>query len=239
MASAAPVTHLKLFMDQGERQVALFSGPDEVQHWLRNVSAEEVLQSGWHLLPRESLITVEDVESQGFLRSGVLMPEDPSQTDVISAWAMRAAGLASRQAEQEANAGHRSAEASLCERVVRSLELAMEHTSEGERRQDMADRRSAWLLRGVNGRLEAWNQQHDAAEAEALAQLFAALSDERWHDGKSDLSAARGNQQYWRAQALSAWAQASQAAEERGELEQAERCSQRVLAMLQHQEPEA
>ncbi|MEB3184528.1 MAG: Nif11-like leader peptide family natural product precursor [Cyanobacteriota bacterium] len=66
------ITHVKLFMDGGLRQVALFSGPDEQTQWLRNCPAEELLSHGWHLLPKEELISIQDVEVQGFLNPGAL-----------------------------------------------------------------------------------------------------------------------------------------------------------------------
>lgn len=59
-------------MDGGLRQVALFSGPDEQTQWLRNCPAEELLSHGWHLLPKEELISIQDVEIQGFLNPGAL-----------------------------------------------------------------------------------------------------------------------------------------------------------------------
>jgi predicted ribosomally synthesized peptide with nif11-like leader len=70
------ISHIKLFMDGGVRQVALFSGPDESTQWLRNCPAEDLLSHGWHLLPKEELITIQEVEIQGFLNPGALAEQD-------------------------------------------------------------------------------------------------------------------------------------------------------------------
>ncbi|MEB3235127.1 MAG: hypothetical protein VKM98_06850 [Cyanobacteriota bacterium] len=231
--AAASITHLKLFLDQTTRQVALFNGPDEAQQWLRNVPAEAVLSAGWHLLPKETLITVEEVESQGFLLPGALAPSDgPDPDNLALAWAMRAAGLAAQQAEQASAAHDAAAEASGCQRVAHFLDQAATHTAERAQLEEIAHKRAAWLVRGVNALLAAWNDSPSPEHAEALAQLFAALAEDRWNLGLPDLEQARQNHRFWSRRAAAAWADASQQAEQTGDLARAESGAAAVVRLL-------
>lgn len=227
----APITHLKLFLDQGDRQVALFSGPNESSQWLRNVPADEALQSGWHLLPQETLITVESLQQQGFLAEGLIQPSG-EQASMAWAWAMRAAALAAQQAERATAAHDDDAEAESCSRVVRFLEQAGSHSTAPAAHDDIVQKRAAWLVRGVNARLTAWNANPQAEHAEALAELFEALSREGWGAAQADRDTARQNQLFWARKAAAAWGQASQQAEQNGDLTRAEAGAAAVVRLL-------
>jgi predicted ribosomally synthesized peptide with nif11-like leader len=96
------ISHIKLFMDGGVRQVALFSGPDEHTQWVRNCPAEALLSHGWHLLPKEELITIQEVEVQGFLNPGALAEQssepEPGSDEQLKAFLAKVAADSALQA---------------------------------------------------------------------------------------------------------------------------------------------
>ena len=205
----ASITHLRLFLDQGVRRVALFGGPDAERDWLRNDDADALLNTNWDLLPLETLLSVTAVQQQ--------------------AWSLRAAGLAAQQADQAATANDPGSEAERCSRVAALLEQAAASTGP---MQALSERRAAWLLRGVNARLNAWQANQDPAHAEALAALFGQLADGGWSNDDDELARARQNQRFWQQQALEAWSTASQQAEQCGDLAAAEAGAVAVLRQL-------
>lgn len=229
------ITHLKLFVDQGERQVALFSGDDQQQDWLRNEAAETVLDNGWELLPQETLMSLAEVSAKGLLQRAFLNSDALNQADLIEAWTMRKARMASRLADAAATAGDRAAEADHSQRVVDCMEEMLASCTNEHRQQEISQQRSAYLLRAVDCRLALWNTMKSPEQAEALALLFAALADRRWPNGSIDVTTADANKVFWRNQALRAWGDASKAAEEQGAIDQAERCCSKVLQLLQDQ----
>ena len=229
------ITHLKLFVDQGERQVALFSGDDQQQDWLRNEAAETVLNNGWELLPQETLMSLAEISAKGLLQHAFLATDALGQAGMIEAWTMRKARMASRLADAAATAGDRAAEAEHSQRVVDCMEDMLASCTEGQRQQEISQQRSAYLLRAVNCRLALWNTMKSPEQAEALALLFAALANQRWPNGSIDVAMADANKLFWRNQALRAWGAASKAAEEQGDIDQAERCCSNVLKLLQDQ----
>jgi len=68
----AVITHLKLFMDGGIKQVALFKGDNQAEDWLRNSAATEVLIGNWLELPMEELIPLEQAAAKGFIGNTLL-----------------------------------------------------------------------------------------------------------------------------------------------------------------------
>ena len=110
-----PATHVKLFVDGDQRQAALFAGPDEANDWLRNCPADEVLSGGWHLLPKEKLINLAEVEERGFLLSSA------EQTDPLRNWQLRSADLRVRLATQAARQGDHGLEAEHAEAAAQQL----------------------------------------------------------------------------------------------------------------------
>ena len=229
------ITHLKLFVDQGERQVALFRGENQQQDWLRNASAEAVLNNGWELLPQETLMSVAEVRAKGLLQPGFVASDALSQAAVIEAWTMRKASLANRLADAANAAGDRAAEASHSQRVVDCMEDLLASCTDGQRHKEISQQRSAYLLRAVDCHLALWNDMQSPEHAEALAHLFAALADQRFAHHSIDTTTADSNKVFWRNQALRAWGDASKAAEEQGAIDQAERCCSKVLQLLADQ----
>ena len=229
------ITHLKLFVDQGERQVALFSGDDQQQDWLRNEAAETVLTNGWELLPQETLMSLAEVSDKGLLQRAFLASDALSQAGVIEAWMTRKARMASRLADAATTTGDRATEAQHSQRVVDCLEEMLASCTDDQRQQEISQQRSAYLLRAVDCHLALWNNMKDPAQAEALALLFAALADQRWPNGRIDVATADSNKVFWRNQALHAWGDASKTAEEQGAIDRAERCCSKVLQLLQDQ----
>jgi hypothetical protein len=230
--SASRVTHLKLFVEQDKRQVALYSGPDESRDWLRNELAEVVLQSGWHLLPKESLMTLASVHEQGLLTAAFEPGSASPAPSMTWAWAMRAAALAAQQADRAATANDPVSEASSCSRVVQFLEQAAGCPIDPHEHDAITQKRAAWLVRAVNARLSAWTAEARPEHAEALAQLFAALADGSWDADASDRDKAHKNHLFWRRRAAAAWSELSQQAEQNGDLAQAEASAAAVLRLL-------
>ena len=229
------ITHLKLFVDQGERQVALFRGEDQQQDWLRNASAEAVLNNGWELLPQETLMSLAEVSAKGLLQRAFLASDALSQAGVIEAWMMRKARMASHLADAATKTGDRATEAQHSQRVVDCMEEMLASCTNGQRQQEIIQQRSTYLLRAVNCHLALWNDMKSPKQAEALAYLFAALANRLWANGSVDTTTADANKVFWRNQALRAWGDASKTAEDQGEIDQAELCSSKVLQLLQDQ----
>lgn len=240
MASES-ITHLKFFVDEGKRQVALFSSDNENEVWLRNAPAESVLNSDWKELQRqcvpvEALLSVGDVKLQGLLRNEFLESEEPSQLKVIEAWTMRKAGMATRLADEATASGDRAGDAEHSQRVVNCLEEVLASCKDEQQLKEISQLRLSFLLRAVSCRLELWNELQKPGEAEALTRLFAALTDPKWPNDGIDQIAAQSNTAFWRNQALRAWGEASKSAEAEGAIDEAEHCCTKVLRILQDQD---
>ena len=226
----ASITHLKIFLQENAPQVALFTGPDEQRDWQSNISATSVLQGPWTELPHETLVSVDELKSRGLLLSTATTT--PEALTLRSAWALRAAGLAARQADQAATGQQPDLEAECCTRVVRCLEQAYGASDDQNQRLEIQNKRTAWLLRAVEATLNAWNNQPEPQLAEALALLFADLAAAGWGEEPAAEEQARRNHQFWSRQAAAAWSDASQTAEQHGDLERAEATAQAVLRVL-------
>jgi hypothetical protein len=219
---AAAITHLKLFSDGGSRQVALFSGADQATDWQRNCDADAVLSGGWHLLPKEELLSLDAVELQGFLRPEALAPEQAEAADPLLSWQLRTANLYNRLADAAAAAGDHSAEARACEAVAGVMDDLNDPTRQG-----------AWLLRAVQARLAQWHQVNDPAAAVALAELFGQLAQRPW-PGEPEAPAKGGaNQRFWLGQALERQAELSLQAEANGDLHGAASAAGAVVLLQQ------
>jgi len=222
---AAAITHLKLFSDGGQRQVALFSGANEASDWQRNAAAEEVLSGGWHLLAKEQLLTVAEVEAQGFLLPGVVAEAGDAgaeSSDPLRNWQLRCANLHNRLADAAAAAGDHAAEAAAAEAVALVLAGL-----------DDDARRGAWLLRAVQARLAQWEQGSSAEVAVQLAALFGELASRPWPGEPEAPSKGAANQRFWIGQALERYAERSLQAEAQGDLAAAAAAAQQVVALQQ------
>jgi hypothetical protein len=224
------ITHLKVFLQEDGPNVALFTGPDENNDWSKNVCATSVLQGLWTELPLETLMSVDEVKGRGLL----LAEEPPAEeaSSLRSAWALRAAGLAARQADCAADAQHPAMEAECCTRVVRCLEQAQSASNDGLQKTELHQKRTAWLLRAVEATLNAWNKHQDPQQAERLALLFADLATAALDDEPTAREQAHQNHRFWSRQAAAAWSGASLEAEQKSDLEQAEAHAQAVLRVL-------
>ena len=212
-----PTTHLKLFVDSEQRQAALFSGPDEANDWLRNCRADEVLSGGWHLLPKEELISLVEVEERGFLRATA------EQTDPLRNWQLRSADLRVRLAAQAAERNDHASEAENAEAAA------------GQLAQFSKDARIvALLLQAVEARLKLWQTSQDPAEACTIAGLFATLATCHWPEADPDgQTNSSRNQRFWLGQALQRQAELSVQAETQGDLCAAAAASEAVVAIQQ------
>jgi hypothetical protein len=224
------ITHLKVFLQEDGPNVALFTGPDENSDWSRNVSAKSVLRGLWSELPLETLVSVDELKARGLL----LAEEPPAEeaSSLRSAWALRAAGLAARQAVCAADAQHPDLESECCTRVVRCLEQAQSAADDGQQKTEIQQKRTAWLFRAVEATLNAWNKHQDPQLAERLALLFADLATAALDDEPTAREQAHQNHRFWSRQAAAAWSGASLEAEQKGDLERAEAHAQAVLRVL-------
>ena len=208
-------THLKLFVNGEGRQAALFSGPDESKDWQRNCAADEVLSGGWHLLPKEELISLEDVEERGFLR------KTAEQNDPLHNWQLRTADLHVRLANQASAQSEHALEAKHAEAAAEQLIQFSDDV-----------RIVSLLLQAVEARLKLWQESQDPAQALSIAGLFATLATCQWHevDPEGQSNSAR-NQRFWLGQALQRQAELSIQAETKGDLNTAAAASEAVVAL--------
>ena len=212
-------THLKLFVDGDSRQVALFSGDQEQSDWLRNCPADEVLSAGWHLLPKEELISLEDVKAKGFLRQ---QPSSES-TDPLRNWQLRSADLRVRLATQAAAQGEHALEA---EHALAAAEMLAQFTED--------PRRVALLLQAVEAQVKLWQTAKAPAVAVSIAALFERLAHCQWPAEDPDGAAkSMRNQRFWLVQALQRQAELSVQAETQGDLSTAAMASEAVVALQQ------
>jgi len=212
-------THLKLFVDGDRRQAALFSGDQEQSDWLRNCPADEVLSSGWHLLPKEELISLQEVEAKGFLR------EQPSSetTDPLRNWQLRSADLRVRLATQAAAEGNHALEA---EHALAAAEMLAQFTDD--------PRLVALLLQAVEAQVKRWQTTSDPSVACSIAALFERLAHCQWPEEDPDGAAnSLRNQRFWLGQALQRQAELSVQAETQGDLTSAAEASEAVVALQQ------
>ena len=219
------ITHLKLFSDGGRRQVALFSGPDESSDWLRNADADAILSGGWHLLAKEQLLTLDEVEVQGFLKPEALGSQagtEPESSDPLRNWQLRCANLHNRRADAAAAAGAPAGEAEAAEAVAAVLASI-----------DDDERRGAWLLRAVQARLAQWQQANNAEVAVQLAGLFGQLAERPWPGEPDAPSKGAANQRFWLTQALERYAERSLQFEAQGDLTAAAAAAETVVALQQ------
>ena len=217
MMPGMPTTHVKLFVDGEKRQAALFSGPDEANDWLRNCAADDVLSGGWHLLPKEALISLAEVEERGFLRAAA------EQTDPLRNWQLRSADLRVRLATQAADQGDQALEAEHAEAAAAQLTQFSNDV-----------RIVALLLQAVEARLQLWQASQDPAQACAIAGLFATLATCQWPEADPDGQAnSSRNQRFWLGQALQRQAELSVQAETQGDLCAAAAASEAVVAIQQ------
>ena len=215
----AVITHLKLFMDGGIKQVALFKGDNQAEDWQRNCAATEVLIGNWLELPMEELIPLEQAAARGFIGNTLL---NENAADLQLNWQKHCANLHSRIADAAKQDANYEMEAEACTAVA---ELMVEL--------DDRVRQGAWLLRAVEARLNQWQQGGDgqAIVACELADLFAEFANGEW-PGEDD-AAAKGaaNQRFWLGQAMEKQSQLAIAAEERGDLIAAVSAAEAVIEL--------
>lgn len=214
------ITHLKLFSDGGLRQVALFDGANESSDWQRNAPADEVLSGGWHLLPKEQLLSLAEVQAQGFLKDDAEGATAPESSDPQRNWRLRCASLHSRLADAAAAQGDHGAEASACTAVAAVM-----------RQLDDPTRQGAWLLRAVQARLSQWQRDQEPAVAEQLADLFGQLAQRPWPNEPDAPSKGAANQRFWLGQALERYAELSLQAEANGDLAAAASSAEAVVRL--------
>jgi len=229
------ITHLKLFVEGDRRQAALFSGTDEAEHWIRNVEAESVLSSGWHLLPKETLIAIAEVRERGFWRQGVQL--NPR------AWRLRLINLQQRLADQAREAADHRQDADQSLRAADHLQQLAEDLAGDDPRTaaELAQQAIGWRLRGSEALVALWQQHEHETSSRAmgialeLVSLFDALSHTETtvlgHEGQAH---AERNARFWWQQALTKAAQVSDERERAGDLLQAAIAAQTVLDLATH-----
>jgi hypothetical protein len=228
------ITHLKLFVEGDRRRAALFSGTDEAQHWVRNVEAESVLSSGWHLLPKETLIAISDVQERGFWRQGVQL--NPR------AWRMRLINLQQRLADQAGASGDHRQDADQSLRAADQLQHLADDLAADDPNAaaELAQQAIGWRLRGSEALVALWQQhERDAQRAMPIALELVALFDLLGPSvstglGQEAQAHAERNARFWWQQAVTKAAQCSDEREQAGDLLQAAAAAQTVLDLATH-----
>ena len=217
-------THLKLFIDGDERHAALFKGDNEASDWLYNCVADEVLQEGWHLLPKEELISLEEIQAKGFLQNAFLSNTlHAESTDPLRNWQLRSADLRIRLASEAAVKHDYAVEA---QHANAAADLLAQFCDD--------PRQVLLLLQAVEAYLRLWKSSEDPAVACSIAGLFDRLKGCRWPEDDPDgpENSAR-NQLFWLGKAAQCYAKQSVHAEAQGDLNAAAVASEAVVSVQQ------
>jgi len=214
----AVITHLKLFIDGGSKQVALFKGNNQAEDWQRNCAAAEVLIGNWLELATEELIEINELIDRGYIDKTKFY-QDAANPDPLSNWQKHCAHLYSQIAEKAEKEANHEAEADACAAAAELMEEL------GDQR-----RQGAWLLRAVEARLKQWNSGETKGEvAYEIADLFATLAMQIWPDEPDTAEKGAANQKFWLQQALEKFAAEAIAAEKAGDLITAVNAAEEVI----------
>lgn len=228
-------THFKLFLDHGSPMAALFCGTDESKHWQKNVLASEILASGWEELPKECLISIDSARDKGFLTTTFHASTIDNQS-VIFSWSMRAARLAALKSERESNQNDNISNGRSCRDVVCFLEKAARNTRNQDHLNDISRQRIAWILRGVDAYVKAWELDSVPQNAESLLELFFSLLDNSWKCELNVREMAIHNYNFWLKSAINSWMNLSRKAETNGDYNTAVLAASSVLRLIEFAE---
>lgn len=203
------VRYFKLFLQDDQRMVALFSGDNESEDWFENKCFDQVFSSGWHLFAKEQLVSVDEAKAQGVWRLDLAPPmiqkTGISRVDLINLY-LRCANRAWEGAVGDSE--------SVARRVCDSLELAQI----GGAAFVSDSVRIGWYLKRVDELLKQWANVQDPSVGFEIAAVFQLLAQMTWPDDQADqCEKSAFNAVYWWNQTLALVEQRLQQAFERSD----------------------
>ena len=225
------LSHIKLFLNSGTHQVALFKGRDQENDWLENLPANVVLHGNWQQLPLEELIDLQYIIDQGFLIDGFiskhLISNNPQfnnsqQTDQISFLHLleKLINTHLQLADQAAAASNLQKETTICLQAAGSLyDFPANYTDQitAIARNNYA----SFLLRAVDAQVKLYQVNPSLNIAIQIADIFAELSELTWPNLEDFLQKSNNNQLFWLRKALALQIDIAAAAEKDLDLNEA------------------
>ena len=224
-------SHLKLFLDSGTHQVALFKGRDQENDWLENLPASVVLHGNWHQLPLEELIDLQYIIDQGFLIDGFASKylvsnnpqfnnsQQPNEVSLLQSLD-KLIKIHLQLADQAAATSNFQKETIICLRVADSLyDFPANYTD-----QITAIARNnytSFLLRAVDAQVKLYQINPSLNIAIQIADIFAELSELTWPNLEDFLQKTNNNQLFWLRKALAMQVDIAAAAEKDLDLNEA------------------
>ena len=236
-------THIKVFLDSGVHQVALFKGRDQENDWLENLPANAVLHGNWQQLPLEELIDLQYIIDKGFFIDGFiskhLVSNNPQfnssqQTNGVSLFQSldKLINIHLQLADQAAATSDFQKETTICLQVADSLyDFPTNHTDQitAIARNNYA----SFLLRAVDAQVKLYQIKPSLNIAIQIADIFAELSELTWPNFEDFLQKTNNNQLFWLRKALAMQVDIATAAEK--DLDFNEAASAYILILEMHQ----
>ena len=205
-------SHLKLFLDSGFHQVALFKGSDQQNDWLENLPANAVLHGNWQQLPLEELIDMQYIIDQGFLIDGFISkhlvsnnPQFNNSQSTSEATLLQSLdkliNIHLQVADQAAASSNFHKETAICLQLADSLYDFPENYTD----QVNAIARNnyvSFLLRAVDAQVKLFQNSPSFDVAIQIADIFAELSELTWPNLEDFLQKTTNNQLFWLRKAL-------------------------------------
>ena len=205
-------SHIKLFIDSGAHQVALFKGHDQGNDWLENLPANTVLHGNWQQLPLEELIDLQYIIDQGFLIDGFTSNrlasnnpqlnnyQQPNEVPLLQALD-KMINIHSQLADQAAATSNFLKETTICLKLADSLyDFPTNYTD-----QITAIARNnyvSFLLRAVDAQVKLYQINPSLNIVIQIADIFAELSELTWPNLEDFLQKTNNNQLFWLRKAL-------------------------------------
>ena len=236
-------THIKVFLDSGVHQVALFKGRDQENDWLENLPANAVLHGNWQQLPLEELIDLQYIIDKGFFIDGFiskhLVSNNPQfnssqQTNEVSLFQSldKLINIHSQLADQAAATSDFQKETTICLQVADSLyDFPENHTDQITT--IARNNYASFLLRAVDAQVKLYQIKPSLNVAIQIADIFAELSELTWPNLEDFLQKTNNNQLFWLRKALAMQVDIATAAEK--DLDFNEAASAYILILEMHQ----
>lgn len=200
-------SYLKLFLDSGTYQVALFKGSDQQNDWLENLPVNAVLHGNWQQFPLEELIDLKHIFDQGLLVdsfvSKYLVSNNPrfNNNQVTSETTLlqlldKLINIHMQLADQAAAISNFQRESSICLQLADSLYgFSATYTD-----QITAIARNSYisiLLRAVDAQVKLYQVSPSLDVATQIADIFADLSELTWPNLEEFHQKTINNQLFW------------------------------------------
>ena len=200
-------SHLKLFLDSGIHQVALFKGSDQQNDWLENLPANAVLHGNWQHLPLEELINLQYIIDQDLLVDAFISkylgannpqfnnPQHTSETTLLQSLD-KLINSHLQLADQAAASSNFQKETTICLQLADSLyDFPAIYTD-----QITAIARNnyiSFLLRAVDAQVKLFQVSPSLDVAIQIADIFAELSELTWPNLEEFHQKTSNNELFW------------------------------------------